>query len=193
VQVARADALQPGDLGWLLPVIGPHQMATKRPGSAQYALELQTCDDVREARIVIGVKYRRVEHLIARSQDHRSHLELGTAGSVVIADGFSKTDLFAQSAAEARIPVNGKYPGHGLGVTDIGSRTAVETTVVLADRGHRAYAGALAAARAASEIDIARLIDELCYKTSRLAIKGFDFGIGNDVDIVMPADLDQFG
>ena len=193
MQVARADALQPGDLGWLLPVVGTHQMAPKRSGSAQYALELQARNDVGKSRIVVGIKYRRIEHLIARSQDHGSHLELGTTGSVVIADGFGKTDLLAQSAAEARIPVNGKYQGHGLGVTDVSSCAAIETAVVLADRGHRAYAGAFAAARAASEIDIAGLIDELCDKPPGLAFKGFNFGIGNDVDIVMPADLDQFG
>jgi hypothetical protein len=64
---------------------------------------------------------------------------------------------------------------------------------VFTDGGRRAHAGALAAAGAASRVDIARLIDELGNKTPGLAFKSFQFGIGNDVYVVMPADLDQFG
>ncbi len=61
------------------------------------------------------------------------------------------------------------------------------------DGGRRADAGALTTAGATSRVDIARLIDELGYKAPRLAFKSFQFGIGNDVYVVMPADLDQFG
>jgi hypothetical protein len=37
------------------------------------------------------------------------------------------------------------------------------------------------------------MIDELCPEMPCLTLKFFYFGIGNDVYVVMPADLDQFG
>jgi hypothetical protein len=63
---------------------------------------------------------------------------------------------------------------------------------VLADGRCRANAGAFAASRATRAINIARLIEELCDKLSSLTFESLDFSIGNDIDIVMPADLDQF-
>jgi hypothetical protein len=53
--------------------------------------------------------------------------------------------------------------------------------------------GAVATAGALDRINIARMFGDGNGKISRLTFNGFNFTVCYQVDIQMPADLDQFG
>jgi hypothetical protein len=53
--------------------------------------------------------------------------------------------------------------------------------------------GAVAAASALDWINIARMFGEGDGKISRITFNGFNFTVCYQIDIRMPADLDQFG
>jgi hypothetical protein len=53
--------------------------------------------------------------------------------------------------------------------------------------------GTFPASRTCDRINITGMVDKGDRKISRLPFDGFYFTIGDDIDVQMPADLDQFG
>ena len=52
--------------------------------------------------------------------------------------------------------------------------------------------GTVAASRTFYRIDISRLIRQRNRKIARITLDGFHIAVGNNFDIQVPADLDQF-
>jgi hypothetical protein len=73
---------------------------------------------------------------------------------------------------------------HGLVVGDV----LVEAIGIL----HRAILHAGGAAGALVFDDVARLFGQRDRKVARLSVDTVDFGVGENFDVWMPADLDQF-
>ena len=69
----------------------------------------------------------------------------------------------------------------------------LQALVVFVDGRNGTMPGALTAARAGHRIDIPWTVGEGCCKITWLACKGFDLAAGNQLDVRVPADLDQFG
>jgi hypothetical protein len=55
------------------------------------------------------------------------------------------------------------------------------------------FLGAGAAADALADVDVAGVLDELHLEVARFTPDLFDFAEGSQLDVQMPADLDQFG
>ena len=134
-----------------------------------------------------------IEDLETRRQDDRAHTYFLKARFVVVPHRPGQTDLFTQAATQAGAPVDHVSPGNGLGIRDIRGGAAVQAEVELIDRLGGAGALAVAASRAALRQDIARLILQDRQKISGLTRQSIQLRTGNDLQVVVPADLDQLG
>jgi hypothetical protein len=190
---AHADAMEPGDLPGFPPVQGPHDVAFIGAGGAENPLKLQAGKDIGGVEIIIGRQVGRIEDLIARGQDHRAHLHFPQPRLVVVLHGAGQADFLAQAATETGVPVDHEGPGHRLGVLDVGGAAAVQTQVELVHRLGRAGALAVAAGGALLRQDIARLILQDGPEISGLTRQGIQLRAGDDLQVVVPADLDQLG
>jgi hypothetical protein len=107
-------------------------------------------------------------------------------------------DLLAGAALalfniDALIPVDGVFQRHRLGIFYIGRLTLGEPHVVSIDGLLGALLGAGAAADALGNIDVAGMLDQFNFEIPRLTRDVLDFAESSQLDVQMPADLDQFG
>jgi len=87
---------------------------------------------------------------------------------------------------------NGIRPGNGLGIFFIGRLAIGESLLVFIGDFDRANLGTFAAAGTLIQIDMTRLPANPRGETARFAVQPKKFGIGENFDVQMPADLDQF-
>jgi hypothetical protein len=81
---------------------------------------------------------------------------------------------------------------NGLGIFFIRGLSVTEALVVFAGEGYRAHVGAVAARRADVRVYIAGLLFNIGFEIACGTFDFIDFGIGDQVDVQVPADLDQF-
>ena len=120
VQVPGAHALEPGDLQGLLVVRGPDQVAGKRPGGAQDALELQAGHHVGIMGVMIGPILLGIKGLEARGHDDRAHVQLQGFGTLAMGNrpGLAYRHALHTFGADAAIETAGCLRlGLGFGVT----------------------------------------------------------------------------
>ena len=86
-----------------------------------------------------------------------------------------------------------KAPGYRLGVLAECRPAAVEALVVFIVAFNGTDFGAFAATRALGGVHIAGLLQKLHREISRLTGDLLNFGKGQNLDVEMPADLDQLG
>ena len=192
VDIARADALQPGDLARFFAVVGAHQVTPVGSRGAQDTLEFEAGYDIGKVQVIVGIELGRVEHVVARSQDHRSHLQLVAPLLVVVMDGFGQADFFAQPAADTHIAVDGEAPGDRLGIAHGSRFPQVQSLVEFIHRTGRADLPALTAGGAGRQIDEPRLALDRDREVAGFAFQRLDLGVGNDIDIEMAPHFDQF-
>ena len=94
---------------------------------------------------------------------------------------------------DALVAVDGVFQRHGLGVFHVGGLALGEPDVVGIDGFLGALLGAGAAADALGDIDVAGMLDQFDLEVPRLTPDLFDFAESSQLDVQMPADLDQFG
>ena len=94
---------------------------------------------------------------------------------------------------DALVAVDGIFQRHGLGVFHVGGLALGEPNVVGIDGFFGALLGAGAAADALGDIDVAGMLDQFDLEIPRLTPDLFDFAESSQLDVQMPADLDQFG
>ena len=83
--------------------------------------------------------------------------------------------------------------GDGLGVRLVGRLPGTDALVELARHRHRANLGTIPTAGAALQVDVTRLSPDGDLKTARLTGYMFHLREGEQFDVQVPADLDQFG
>jgi hypothetical protein len=89
--------------------------------------------------------------------------------------------------------LNGKGPGYGLGVFFIRGLAVTEAVIVFIRQGYRADLGTIAAGGTLGRVNIAGFLMKGDFEISFRAFNRFNFRTGDQVDVEMPADLDQFG
>jgi hypothetical protein len=94
---------------------------------------------------------------------------------------------------DALVTVDGIFQRHGLGVFHVGGFALGEPNIVGIDGFFGALLGAGAAADALGDIDVAGMLDQFDLEIPRFTPDLFDFAEGSQLDVQMPADLDQFG
>ena len=89
--------------------------------------------------------------------------------------------------------LNGESTGNGLGVFLVCGPPGGQTLIVLARQFHRAHLRTIPAGRALGCINVARSLSEGDLEVSLDAREVLNFSARDQVDVQMPADLDQFG
>jgi len=75
VQIARTDALEPGDAGRILVVAGPDHVALEGAGGREYALELHGGHDIGPLAVTVGLAVGGVEGVEAGGQNHATDFQ----------------------------------------------------------------------------------------------------------------------
>ena len=88
--------------------------------------------------------------------------------------------------------LDGKRTWNGLGIFFIGGLSVAESLVVFAGQGDRAHLDAIAAGSAFVRIDVAGFLFNIGFEIAFGTFNFVNFGIGDQIDVQMPADLDQF-
>ncbi len=193
IGVPGSDALKPGDFFGFFPVQRPAQVPPVRAGSAQDAFEFLAGDHVGGFAISQKIQFGRVISLAAGGQYDGADGQCGFALGVIILNGLGNAHVFTEPAADAGVGVDAECQGNGLRVFDEGGPSIIQPLVVAVDRGNRTVPGAFPAARAFDWIDVPGMVDQGDGKIPGLSFNRFDFAVGDDIDVQMPADLDQFG
>jgi hypothetical protein len=89
--------------------------------------------------------------------------------------------------------LNGKGTGNCLGVLFIGGFAVAESLVVLIGQSNRADFGTVTATGAFGGIDVPGLFGDEGLEIALRAFNFINFSACDQIDVEMPADLDQFG
>ena len=168
-------------------------MPAVRTRCTQNPLEFLAGDDIGEFAIAQKFEMGGIIPLTAGGQNDRADGQRGFPFDLVVLDGLGHAHVFAETAADAGVGIDAEGQRNGLGIFDKSGPSVVEPLVVAVDGRDRTMPGALATSRTLDWIDVPRMVDQGNRKISRLPFDGFDFTVGDDIDVQMPADLDQFG
>ena len=191
-----ADALDPGDVVGMASVRGAQDLAFVWTGGAHQPFVVHAGDDVLQPAVAVLVADFRIKNVIAGGENDRPHLQLDLLRDLVQIDGVVLARILADPAflflqvQAALIDVGDQRDG--LGKIDMHGLVVGDLLVVLIRIHRRAVLDADAAAGALVLDDVARFLGQLDGKIACLAIDAVNFGIGKNLDIGMPADLDQF-
>ncbi len=198
VDFPGAGTLEPGDLFRGLVIRRPLEMALVRTGGAQNALKLHTGDHIGILGVLVGLVAGRIIGHEPGRKDDGSHVQMDLLLFLFEIDRFCGAELLAGAALsffkeDAVVFVDRVLEGHCLGILDV-DRFAFDQVFV---EGVVHLLGALLCAGPAGDtlfhVHVAGALDHLHGKVSRFAAHVRDFRKGQELDVEMPADLDQFG
>ena len=195
VHLARADAVNPGDLVRMLLVRGAQDLPLVRTGGTQQALEVHAGDDVLEHAVAVIVARQRVVGFVARRQDDGADLDLDFFGLLAEVDGIVFTDGLADIAGlvlqEQAAVVDVSDQRYRLCKVDVYG--LVQRQVLIEGIGDldRAALDAGGASRAFVGIDVARLFQQRDGEVSGLALDAVDIGVGHQLDVGRPVGFDE--
>jgi len=89
--------------------------------------------------------------------------------------------------------LNSVASGNSLGIRLVGSFAGAHILIKFTGAHYRADIDTIAAGGAGIQIDVAGFFVESDVKVTLLPVDGREGGIGVELDVKMPADLDQFG
>jgi len=89
--------------------------------------------------------------------------------------------------------LDGEGTRYGLGVFLEGSLSFGQTLIIFTWQYDRTHLGTIAARSTSGDVNITRGLTDSDLKISRLTLNRFHIRQGNEIDVQMPADLDQFG
>ena len=146
-------------------------MAEVRPRRAQYPLKFKAGNNIGMVGVMVGIETGRIENPASGCEHHRSNLQFSDARRIRIQDGPGQADLFAKTAADAGLGVNGIDHRYGLGVRDVGGGSPIKAAVVFVCGSQGAGLSACTTARAFGSVNIARGLAQPGDEPSRPAVK----------------------
>jgi hypothetical protein len=190
------DTLNPSNFTGRFAVGRPPDFALVRPGSAQDTLEIQAGDDVLHLSIAIITTQPGIEGLKTRSKDNSTNVYLNLLRdlvkiySLVFADTLADAAFLFFKVQTALIYVRNERDS--LRVINMDSLIfrygLVELVGIL--YGAVFYTGSTAPAFVL--VNITGFFDQCDLEVARLAFDCANFGIGQDFDVLLSVDLDQF-
>jgi hypothetical protein len=134
-----------------------------------------------------------IKSLTARGKDDGSDIEGGFTRFVIKFYGLCQTFGFAFAATDTGIRVYGKGKGNCLRIIDIGGFPVIKSHIKKIHGGYRAVQGAFSAPGTLGQVNIAGVTDKGDFKISGFTLNALYLAARDQLDIDMPADLDQFG
>jgi hypothetical protein len=120
-------------------------------------------------------------------------MEGGVTLFVIKFYGLRQTLGFAFTAADTGIRIYCKGKGNRLSIIYIGGFPVIKPHIIRVNGSYRAMQGAFSTPGALGRVNIAGVIDKGDFKVSGFAVNALYLATRNQLDIDMPADLDQFG
>jgi hypothetical protein len=178
-------------------------MALCGPRSGKDSFKIHAGDHVFKLRVLVGLKARRIKSLKTRSKNDGPDVQFKSGFFLFEIDGvvFTKflTGLtFAFLACvdgfkvKAMTSVDGVLKRNGLGKRYIDGLAFAHAEVEGVGDFFGTFSSANAAPNALVFINIARMLDYLYMKVSYIPADAVYFSQSDEVDVGMPADLDQF-
>ena len=140
---------------------------------------------------------RWIKGLKARGQDDRAHLQRQGLRFLIEVDRVGGAEFFAGTAftffkINAGILINGIFKRNRLGIIDISGLALDQPGIVGINDLFRAFFGALTAGDALLFVDITGFFKNFYFEVAGFTGDVLNFTKRVDLDIQMPADLDQF-
>jgi hypothetical protein len=197
VNVSGTYALEPGNLPRILFIRRPLEMACVRACGAQNSLEFKARDHVGILSIVIGFIPGGIKGSKPRRKNHGACLNRDFLLLVVEVYRTGGTKLLTGAAfpflkIDAMVFIDDILERHGLGVLHINGFSLHEAFVVFAIHFLRAFFSAGAAGNALLHVYISGAFENLYLKVPLCTADIQNLREGEDLDVKMPADLDQF-
>ena len=176
----------------------PGQMTAIGPGCRQNAFKLHCGNHVGKASIAEVIQGAWIKGDKSRCQDDRAHTQMDLFDAVIEIDGLGGAELLtclAPSVLEINAGgrIDGVFQGYGLIVGHIDGLALDELFVEGVNDLLGAFFRAQAAGDAFVHIHVARLLNDLDGKAALMPGNCPDLAQGEQFDVWMPADLDQFG
>ncbi len=173
-------------------------MPLKRSGGAQYPLELHTGDNVWVFAIGVGLVVARVKRGKPWGKDNSARTDDQAFFLLIKIDGLRGAEFFAGPAfslleIDAILAINGIFERDCLGIFDIGGLTFDQVLVERVSNPFRTFFRAGSACDAFVHIHIPWMSEDLYLKISCISFNRGNFSQGDQFDIQVPVDLDQFG
>lgn len=198
VQVPRAHTLEPGDFFWFLVVRTSGEVAARGARSRQDTLHLDGGNHIGQGSIAVIIKTGGIERLKTGGEDHRADIEDRGGGLLFEINRFRGTEFFTGAAFAVLLKINtgliinGVFQWHGLGIFHVGGFALGQPRVV----GVGYLLGALFSAKAAGDtflfVNIPGLAGNFDLEISGRPLNFTYFTERFQLDVQMPADLDQF-
>jgi hypothetical protein len=192
----RADALYPGYPAGAYTVRRAPDLAFIGASGTQYPLKIKTSDHVRQSPVAILIGDPRIIRLETGGEDDCPDIDLNLFRRLGKIDGAVSTHPLA-SAAFLLLEVKATIidvgdERDGLGVVDVDRPVLRYLLVVDVRIGDRTILHARGTASALVLTDVARLFKQVDREVPRLTLDAEDLRIGENLDVFLPADLDQF-
>ena len=198
MQIPRAHTLNPGDSFWLLFVGGPDQMPGQGPRGRKHSLKFKAGDDIRRALVAVDIISLRVKDFTARGDDDRSSLNGQFLLLVLEIDRLGRTELLTDLASpfgkkDTIRWVNGIFQRNGLGILHMDRFSLGKSRIIFTVNFGRTFLSTETAGNTLLRVHIAWVLHHLHFKVPLLPGDAFHLGEGQELNVEMPADLDQFG
>ena len=179
-------------------------MTFRRTRSRQDPFKVHAGYHILEIGVLIGIPFGGIKGLKAGCHDDAADIEIQNGLFLIKVNGVIFAELFACLAftllssvygleVQTGTSINGVLQGNGLGKRNIYGLAFVHAHVEFVGYLLRALGGADPASHALVFIDIPRMLDDLNLKVSLFTADAVYLGEGDEIDVGVPADLDQLG
>ena len=173
-------------------------MARIGTGGGKDSLKLQGCHHIRQQGISVVVYGCRIKRCKTCGQNNGAHMYGQRFWGVLEIDGARWAEFLAGAAfafvqIDAIVRIDCIFKGYRLGVWDVNGFSLRQTFIVFIGHFFGTFFSTHTACDTFVHIHIARLLNDPDGEIPFLSGNLLDFRQGNQLDINVPADLDQFG
>src|SRR4030042_1033217 len=198
MQVSRAYTLNPGDFFWLLFVGSPDQMPAQGPGGRKHPFKFKAGDDIGGTLVTVDIIRLRVKDFTAWGDDDRSGLNSQFLFLILEINSLCWTDFLTDLASpfgkkDTMRWVNGIFQRNGLGIFHMDRFSLAKPRIIFIVNFGRAFLSTETTGNTLLRVHIAWVLHHFHFKAPFLPGDAFHLREGKELNVQMPADLDQFG
>jgi hypothetical protein len=198
MDIPRSHTLNPGDLFRLLLIRRPDQMPAQGTRRRKHSLKFQTRNDIRGSLVAIDIVNLRIEDFISGRNDDRASLDGQFLFFILEIDGLGRTELLTDLASsfgekDTVNGIDGILQWNGLRILHVDGFSLAEACIVLIIYLRRTFLSTEATSDTFLRVHITGILDDFDFKISLLPRDALHLRKGQELNVKMPADLDQFG
>lgn len=199
VAISRSHTLEPRDAFWFLLIRGPHRMSLVGAARTQDTFKLQAGHHIGMSAVGKRVTIEGVVGSKSGRQDHCPHPDLVNLCLLLKVHCPGRAVFLARLASppllkiDTVLGVNHILEGNGLGVRKIGGLSLAQAGIVEIDDTPGTFFCTGATRNTQVLVNVTGRLKDRHLEVSRLPGYTLHFSKGQQLDVGVPADLDQFG